>query len=159
MKNEKTVGALAAELLAKPLEVTHPIDQMRANLEEYENNMVECYNDAKKKYNSDFYIVVLFRKEKLMINASRNVFFHRMSCPTPNYEQSVYRYDKKDDAMKLLWTIPDIASCRYLKINALSLDGDDRALLRYVVDHSDGSLLNYAKRLNGEKSDSSFLEK
>ncbi len=159
MKNKKTVGALAAEILAKPLEVTHPIDQMRANLEDYENNMVECYNDAKKKYLADFYIVVLFRKEKILINTVRNMFFHVRACPTPNYEQSVYRYDKKDDAMKLIWTIPDIASCRYLKTNALSLDGDERTLLRYVMEHSDGSLLNYAKRLNGEKSDSSFLEK
>ena len=43
----------------------------------------------------DFYIVVLFKKERILKNVVRQYFFYRQSFPTPEYDQSVYKFHYK----------------------------------------------------------------
>jgi hypothetical protein len=93
-----------------------------------------------------------------MKNVFRNYFFARRSCPTPDYDQAVYSYSITDDSITYLWCIPDKETCLTLKGSALQIHDTERQLLKHVLDFSDGTLFALAKKLNGERDDSVFLE-
>jgi len=154
----QTVGKVASDLIIKATDSTSPIEQMRENLSEYEQNLRECVDSSKKIIMGDFYVIVLTKQEHLMQNVFRNYFFPRMSCPSPDWDQTVYKYKRNDDHIVYMWTIPSRESCEYLKKNALYVDKSERELLKYVLAFNDGSLLKLAKQLNGEKLESAELE-
>ena len=117
---------------------------------DYEKNIFECVTTHKKVFFTDFYIVVLTKKERLMKNVIRNYFLARHSCPTPDYGQTVYRYNRKKDIINFMWVIPSKDSCYLLKDNALEVVPEERELLKYVLDFADGTLMKWAKKLNNE---------
>src|SRR3990167_4938546 len=97
------------------------------------------------------------KKEPLMPNVIRNYFYGRLSCPTPDYDQTVYFYDQESDIIEFLWVIPSKDACLYLKENALLVDPAESQLLRFVLDFADGTLFAIAKTRNRERSDSPLL--
>ena len=158
MKNKKKVGELAYELLSKPEKNVSVIDQTRANLEAFEKNMFECAERGKQEHRGVFYIVVITKKERLMPNVLRNYFFHRTTCPTPDWDQSVYQYNPSDDAFVYLWSVPAKDVCEYLLHHKLVVDHTEHELLKNVLDFYNGKLLAKAQELNGEKKNSILLE-
>jgi hypothetical protein len=146
----ETVGKVAHDLLLKQPDTDSPIEQMRESLTEYEQNLLERVEDGKKKYISDFFVVVITKRERLMTNVMRNYFFHRISCPTPQWDQAVYSYSIKDDELEFLWVIPSRDACEHLRNNALYVHPDERELLGFVLDFYDGTLDKLAKSMNGE---------
>ncbi len=154
----QTVSKVASDLLAKETHATTPIEQMEESLSEYEQNLRECVDTAKRTIIGDFYVVVLTKRERLMQNVFRCYFFPRMSCPTPDWDQTVYKYKHKDDNTVYMWTIPSKDACEYLTLNALQIPNEERELLKYVLSFNDGSLMKFAKELNGEKAESVELE-
>lgn len=155
----ETVGKLSSDLIIKTPDTLSPIEQMRENLTDYEKNVWECVEGCKKKYSDDFFIVVITKNEKLMPNVFRNIFFGRLSAPTPDYDQTLYRYSRADSSLTFMWVIPSRDACIYLKNNANYVIESERHLLKFVLDFADGSLFKLAKKLNGEKEDSIELEK
>lgn len=146
-----TVGKIASDLKKKETDNTHtPIDQMREQLTDYEKNLFECVEENKDNYSHDFYIVVLTKKERLMDNVLRNFFFARESCPTPGFDQAVYKYWKNDDYLDFLWVIPSKDTCEFMADYCLVIPDDQKDLLKFVLDFNDGTLLNRAKILNKE---------
>lgn len=146
----KTVGAISAELSQKEPETNSPIELEREMQQEYMNNLVQAVKDHKSKWICDFYIVVITKNEKLMPNVFRNYFTARLSCPTPDYDQSVFKYNHKDEELEYIWTIPSRDACHHLKENALKVAPEERELLRNVIDFADGTLFLLSKKLNGE---------
>lgn len=157
MKRE-TVGKIASDLLKKEPDSLSPIDNMREQLTDYEKNLYECVNRYKNVFPLDFFIIVITKKERLMPNVLRNYFYARMSCPTPDYDQTVYRYSHLKEEVEFLWVIPSQDTCHILKDNALQIDPSERELLDFVLKFSDGSLFTLAKKLNHEAEDSPLLE-
>lgn len=157
MKRE-TVGKISSELLQKEPDTRDPIELQREMDKEYEEAVLECVERCKKEYISDFYVVVLTKKERLMQNVVRRYYFGRLSCPTPEYDQVVYRYSKEDDKIDFLWVVPAKDICELLKANATQVDPAEWALLDYVLRFYDGELDDWAKELNGEKADSLLIE-
>jgi len=157
MKRE-TVGKVATDLLVKQPETTSPIEQMRESLTDYEKNVIECVERYKKSFYGDFYVVVLTKNERLLTNVFRNYFFARTSCPTPEWDQTVYKYKRKDDSLVFMWTVPSKDACEYLLRNANDVVESEQLLLRYVVAFNDGTLLRLAKELNNEKKESVELQ-
>jgi len=155
----KTVGAEALELLQKEPGTHTAVDQMREQLDDYEANIHECIRKNKRKFLGDFYVVVITKKEKLMQNVLRHYFFARQSCPTPDYDQAVYRYIKADDKLDFLWVLPAADAVNFMKNNPHAISQDKYELLGYVLQFVDGSLLRLAKKLNMEKRDSNIIEK
>lgn len=153
-----TVGAASMEASQRSPETRDPIELQRAMQENYINELIACINTNKDSIGSNFYVVVITKREPLMNNVFRNYFFARRSCPTPDYDQSVYSYSITDDSIGYLWCIPDKETCLTLKGNALQIHETERQLLKHVLDFSDGTLFTLAKRLNGERDDSVFLE-
>jgi hypothetical protein len=159
-KEKKTVGQISIELAQKdPGGITYA-EQAALNMTDYEKNLIECADKGKKVYDGDFYICIINKIEPLLRNVCRNYFAHLPACPTPDYDQTLVKYNKKDDSLEFLWTIPTRSVCIYLKSNALLLENpEEKYLLRQVMNFSDGTYYNKCKELNNEKKDSCFKEK
>ena len=157
---KENVGKISRDLILKGDKNDHTVvEQMQEQLSDYETNVVECLLAGKKVYQGQFYIVVLTKKEKLMENVLRHYFFHRATCPTPDYDQAVYRYLSEDDQLEFMWVLPSKESCHYLRDNALSIPLQERQLLQYVLELFDDTLMLKAKKLNGEVLLTPFMEK
>jgi hypothetical protein len=156
---QDTVGKLSTELSQKAPEAKDPIEQMRESLTDYDKNIWEAIERSKKVYPGDFYIVVLTKQERLMQNVFRNYFIDRSTCPTPDYDQTVYKYKRKKDQVVFMWVIPSRDTCFYLKDHALEVAPEERDLLKYVLAFEDQTLYKLCKELNGEQPDSNELVK
>ena len=147
----KTVGAVALDLQSKGPETRDPIELQRAMQEEYEKNLLECADRGKKEIDDPvFYVVVDTKKERLLENVVRNYFYYRHSCPTPNYDQTVYQYKRADDEFVFLWTVPSRDTCHMFVENALMIAPEEKELLNFILDFRDGKLLVLAQKLNNE---------
>lgn len=157
-EKRETIGKLSHDLLYKDDQV-HLIDQQRAMQENYEENVIKACEDFKKSNpHTDFFVVVLTKKERLMMNVLRHYYFARFSCPTPEWDQAVYTYSWVDDCLSFLWVVPSKDTCKFLKDTALELQADERDLLNFVLDFEDGTLLAIAKGYNNEKAHSPLLD-
>ncbi len=154
----ETIGKISSDLIIKSPETTSPIEQMRESLSEYDQNVWECVDRCKKEFPGDFYVTVITKNERLMPNVFRNYFYGRLSCPTPDWDQTVYKYKRKTDDVVFMWVIPSKDACEYLTINALQVVKEEQVLLKYVLAFNDGTLMKLAKDLNGEKEDSVELQ-
>lgn len=147
----KTTGAVSQELLKKEHTNTHTAaDQGASHLAEYDKNVHEAIMAGCKQFKGDFYVVVLVKRERLMRNVLRLYYFPRESCPTPQHEQMVYRYHRKTGHVEELWVIPSLEACVILYNEASYAHPEEKQLLQYVLDFEDGTLLDKAKKLNGE---------
>lgn len=150
MTERKTVGQVATELAAQQDRPVSPVEQMYENLSEYERNVAQCIDTHKKIFPGDFYVIVVTKKERLMPNVLRNYFFARLSCPTPDYDQTVYRYRRTEDQIEFLWVIPSQDTCYLMLENKQQVAPAEYALLNYVVKFYDRTLFKLAQSLNNE---------
>ena len=148
MEQREKVGKIVYDMWGKVPEASDATEQMREQLSEYDQNMVACIEDAKTKYFNDFYIVVITKKERLMPNVIRNYFFSRFTCPTPDYDQTVYKYSKSSDTIEFIWVIPSKQACLYLLNNPLEVK--EKELLKFTLEFYDGTLAKKALLLNNE---------
>lgn len=156
---KKTVGKASLDLLLKNEPSHSAVDYEREMHKDYEKNIQECINRGKKGTAGDFYVIVITKKERLMENVIRNYFTFRKSCPTPEWDQAVYFYDRKKEGIEFLWVVPAKDVCEYYKEYALEVVPEERELLKFVLEFSDGTLFNIAKKRNGEEEKSPLLEK
>ena len=152
------MGALATELKQKAPETRSPIELEQEMHKDYIKNLLETHAEGKKTMPGDFFIIVLTKKERLLDNVLRNYFFARESCPTPDYDQSVYHYKHLDDRIEFLWVIPSKDTCHLLLENKHLIAPSEYELLTFVLKFADGSLGALMKKLNGEASDSSLIQ-
>lgn len=156
---KETVGKVARDLMLKDEPSHSPIDYEREMHKDYEKNIQECIARGKKDFPGNFYVLVITKKERLMQNVIRNYFMARQSCPTPEWDQTVYFYDRKNDVLQFLWVIPAKDVCEHLKDNALQVAPEEKGLLEFVLSYYDGTLFQLAKKRNGEIATSPELEK
>lgn len=147
---KKTVGAIAAELLQKPDGPTNPQEYQRAQEKDYLAKLLVTAQEGLKLYNSDFYIVVITKKERLMENVIRNYFFSRKTCPTPDYDQTVYKFNHGKDDIEFLWTIPAKDICFDLLENKHRITREEQDLLECVMRYAEGTLMKLAQSENKE---------
>ena len=154
-----TVGKISTELLQKEPETRDPIELEREMHKDYVNHVYDAVDRGKKDFTGDFFVVVITKKERLMENVIRNYFLARSSCPTPEWDQTVYRYKRADDIIEFLWVVPSKDTCQLFKNNALQISPEEKDLLRFVMDFTDGTLLKLSKKLNKEMISSPLLDK
>jgi len=155
---EETVGKIAVDLLAQADDKHTVTDQTRESLTEWEQNVIETAEKGLKEYGSDFFIVVLTKKESLYENIYRNFFFHRRSCPTPEYDQTVYQYIYSADALQYLWTIPDKETVTMYNLNAKDIPQEEHQLRDYSISFINGDLDRLCRKLNNESGDTPYLQ-
>lgn len=153
----ETVGKISSDLLSKKSEIYNPIEIQREVHKNFEAEFFKCKNEADKIYDGDYYIVVLTKKEKLLENVLRNFFFSRSSCPTPEYDQAVYKIHKKIEKIQFIWVLPSKDTCQLFIENADIIAPEERLLLKFILLDWSGDLLRYAKELNNEQDNSAFL--
>lgn len=153
--NDVTVGKFATDLMANDDGyAVSVIDQQRENTKEYMKNLYEAADRGILQYpNSDFYIHVETKKEKLLENVLRNYFIVKYACPTPNYDQSVFKYHHEKGDLVFMWVIPDRNTCFYFQQNYAHIPAEEKELLTFIRMFDDGTLLKLAKRLNGEETE------
>ena len=148
--DKKTVGQTSVELLQKEPETRSPIDIQREVHKEWDKELFECIDRGKKDISGDFFVVVITKKEKLMPNVLRNYFGFRRSCPTPDWDQTVFHYHAEGDRIEFLWVVPSRDTCELFEQNVLQIADAEKELLRYVLDFKDGTLMRKTKQLNKE---------
>ena len=158
MKNEtKTVGEASLELQAKndshdSVELQKAVHEGSNSERTYEEEVWECIQRGKKDeaITGDFYIVVLFKKERHLKNVVRQFFFYRQSCPTPEYDQTVYLYLREADKPEYLWTVPNNSACQFLPANKKQLPDDQQLLVSMAEAFNTGKLDALSAKLNKE---------
>lgn len=154
-EKKKKVGAASLELSAKAPESRDPIELQREMMKDYCDEVIKCAMHGKQYYKGTFYVVVITKKERLMHNVLRSYYLHRKTCPTPDWDQAVYKFE--NESFSILWVIPakDIADMLYH--NAVEVVPEERDLRDFVIDFYSGKLLTVCKKLNGEMPDSPLL--
>jgi len=170
----QTVGKIASDLMLKTPDSNDPIEIQRATEQEYLDNLMWCVQHALKKVDcssiashdecknrtaleGDFYVAALLKKEKLLQNVLRNYFIATKSCPTPTFDQTIYKYNSKKEAIEFLWVVPDQETALTLKDNKQIVVPSERGLLQFVLDYYNGNLHRVCKQLNGETMNAGSL--
>ena len=156
----ETVGKISSELLKKATEDKHTAkDQTAEQLSDYENNIDIAVTNGIKEFglDRDFYVVVLTKKERLLQNVIRNYFLTRTTCPTPDYDQTVYKYHHESGYIEYLWTVPNKETCINMKTYALQVPPEQKELLNFVLSFYDGTLLKKAQQLNNEQTQADMV--
>jgi len=158
--SRKTVGALSREAACKTQDTTDPVELARQNMKDYVDNLFGCVNTHKKMFDDQpgFYVCVITKQEPLMKNVFRNYFAGTRACPTPDFDQAIYRYDKQDDKIEFLWALPHEAACKSYRDHALQVIEEEKELLSDILDFYDGTLLRLAMTLNGETAATPKIE-
>jgi hypothetical protein len=171
---KQTVGKIASDLMLKTPYSNDPIEIQRATEREYLENLEWCVKHALKQVDcssiaghdecknraaleGDFYVAALLKKEKLLQNVLRNYFVATKSCPTPTFDQTIYKYNSKKEAIEFLWVVPDQETALTLKENKQIVVAEERGLLQFVLDYYDGNLHRICKKLNGETMDAGSM--
>jgi len=154
----ETVGKASVEARQKQEDTRDPIEIQRAMQEDYIDELLTCVESHISLFPHDFFVVVITKRERLMPNVFRNYFFARQSCPTPDYDQTVFWYHAQDQVINYLWCIPDKETCITFKENALHVVEEERALLQHILDFADGTLFAVAQKINKEQRFTPFLE-
>lgn len=120
-------------------------------LSEWDKNVLEVVQKTRAiEPTRHFYVCVTTKREYLAQNTIRNYFESKYDCPTPQFEQVVYKIHKDSTNISLLWVIPNKEACIYLTRNALMVAPEERELLGYVLDFNKGKLDQLAQKENGE---------
>ncbi len=157
-----TIGSQLLQLSQRNVDKMSVVEAWKMKEQDYTNALIECAETNRKIFHGDFFIVTMLKLEKLLSNALptfREYFIAQEACPTPNYDQNVYKYTKETEEISYIWSIPDRETSHYLFENQAIIDQSERQLLEFVLKFADGSLFRLMKKLNGEKHDSPELEK
>lgn len=136
----KTVGQASYELLQKPPEEIHAVD-LQQEMQKSTIDQIQEIIEKHKSYAEEYYIVLMYRKERLIPNVIRQQFIVRKTRPIPDYDCSLFSFNNKTNELIYHWTIPDPDSCAYIMINSTNLSDDHKPLLEFVKKFSEGSLV------------------
>lgn len=165
--SQPTMGKILQDTQQANAGIIHdPYEIQRAHEKEYLENLEWCVKHALKevdcikkceescksrsKMEGDFYVVVLLKKEKALEGVFRTYFIASLSCPTPHFDQTVYKYNSHKGTIEFLWVVPDKYLCQEFREFKDECHPEQHALLNYVLSYYSGELYQLSKRLNGE---------
>jgi hypothetical protein len=154
---KKTVGAHAVERQQVTPDTRDPIELQRETEKGYIEALKNCALENIKYYAGDFYIVVLNKNEKLLYNVIRCYFIARSTCPTPDYDQTVFIFKREKETIEHLWTVPDKETCLVYLREQDKVVPEEYPLLENIIKFQRGELFKLCKRLNNEEIDSILL--
>lgn len=136
----QTVGKASYDLLQKSPEKINAIDLQR-EMQKSTVTQIQEIIDTHKSYSDEYYIVLMYRKERLMPNVIRQQFIVRKTRPQPDYDCSLFSYNNKTSELLFHWTIPDPDSCAYIMLNSSKLSDAEKPLLDFIKRFSEGTLI------------------
>lgn len=156
--DREPVGKIATDLQQRPDERVNPIELQEAvhkgntTDDSWESQIAQAVARGKKDFSGEFYVVVLFKKERLLHNVVRQYFLSRKSCPSPEYDQTVYKYHPASDELEYLWTVPDKQSVEALVAHRHEIHPDQQHLADFAYRFKYGLLDRECLKLNKELS-------
>jgi len=147
---QKDLTKAVNDAKCKPLETTDVRELGSSMTKTYLKDITKAAEDGKKGYAGDFFVVVILRVENAFRNVVRRMSIARQTCPTPDYDQSVWMYNKNKDSLEFLWCIPSKRMCIDLIENMNISDVEHIQLIRNILDFRDGTLFEKAQILNKE---------
>lgn len=155
-----SLGQAAIEARNKTPDTRDPIELEHEMHKDYDKHISECIDRCKNEFPGDFFIIVETKRERspILNNVIRNLFFGRLTCPTPTYDQTVYKFNRKSDSLEFIWVLPSKEACEYLRDNRAKVHPNEYQLLEFVLGLYDDTLIKLCKKLNGEKLETPELE-
>lgn len=123
-------------------------NQFDAEHSTFMQELNEVLDMQKKISPGDIYIIVVPRVEEFPQKVFKKRFIPRETCPYPHFSQTVFRWNRADDNLELLWTLPEKEFCEELRDDALFVAPEWKENLNYVIDYYDGTLTKRADELN-----------
>lgn len=159
-EKKKTAGAEVYEKFStyQPGGSEDVTDLQKEMQADYFKLMDTAIQKALPKLKGDFYVVVITKHEKIYGKALNQKFLCRQSCPSPQWDEAVFKYHRGAGAVEFLWVVPCRDACHHLTTNALLVAPEERQLRDFALDFQDGTLLRRAKQMNGEEVDSPLLK-
>lgn len=147
-KDRKTAGQLSIDLLKDP----YPLDVIEAQRKmqsEHLDELLKCakrheehiFPDGIKGSEKPFYVVVQYKRERLLSNTIRSYFYARRSRPIPDYDMSLYYYDPKGGDLIFVWIIPDRETVEDILENKLLLPKDHEQLYNFCKSFKENTLI------------------
>jgi hypothetical protein len=155
---KKTYGQQVMEHRSKQHSDDDDVIEYRRKIEpEIIKNIHETIAKAKDQdqyRGKDFYICLLMKTER-MGNIPRTFVLARKSCPTPTYQQSVWKYHRNSGELEFLWAIPEKILYYHIYHNAHKYiqDKECAGLAKFILLMESGELEEWVIKENGEKPD------
>ncbi len=153
MNKKVTVGEEVLKRLLAPDPSQGIIDTQREADKEYFVEIDKCVA-THKSWHDPWYIVIHHKKEHLLENVIRRYFIARQSMPTPQWDQTVWRYEPNTTDLIFLWVLPDENTAKWMAANPADIHPEQHHLLSYVLECLDKTL--YRKYYSKFHSDDKF---
>ncbi len=157
MSTRETVGKIYSDMRAKAQDNASVFEVTRCIGKDYMRQLCDMVERDKLKTDKTFYVEVAMRMNSVMSDVPEYYMISRLTCPTPNHDIAVFQYDRKDEALHFLWTVPSPLECQYYMNNALTLQPEEIEARDMVVEFLNGNLLRIAKKLNGETNNDELI--
>lgn len=156
---KENIGKIATELQEKSdlqsdsIELQREIHKGSNSKKTFEEELMTTVKRGMDdpKIDGNFFVVVLNKKERLLQNIVRQYFFYRQSCPSPDFDQTVYRVYRKSGKVQYLWTVPDNVTCNNLPHMKKDLPPEQLQLVYMTESFNCGALDRYADMISKEK--------
>lgn len=158
--NQDTVGSQILNIASRQLDKISATEAWDRKKDDYLSELIHAAETNRTKFDGDFFIVVNIKLEKIFESALpvfHEYYIAQSTCPTPNYDQTLYKFNAVKEQIEYIWTIPDRETAHYLIANKEIVDKSEHELLNFVLQFADGSLYKLCKKLNNEKPDSIHL--
>jgi len=142
MNKKHTVGEEAVKRLMNPDTGQGIVDTQREADKEYFEEIKKCIANH-TSWDKPFYILTIHKKEQLLENVVRRYFFARQSLPTPQWDQTVWRYDPKNGDLQFIWVLPDENTAKWLAGNPQQVYKEHGELLQFVMDFLNKKLYRF----------------
>jgi hypothetical protein len=118
----------------------------------------ECdqdYCSKREAFTGDFYVEVLERKEPIFdasgMMVKRLHQIPKKACPTPFFDQTLWKYHEKSGEFEDLWVIPDIDTCLFVHKNKHNIPIEFQVAIPDIEKFLNGDLHRICQKLNGEE--------
>jgi len=122
----------------------------------YESTVLKTIENGKREFNNkDFYVDMVWRQ----LQDADDVNFVGVAfeaCPTPHYNQTVYKYHHAADELELMWSLPNEEDCLDMYHNRNSVTPDEWPLMKYVMSFYDRSLFAFVNEKEKEDGTRKF---
>lgn len=126
----KRAGQAVYDIITQDNPVYTVEDVLDGYSKKYAQEIEDCIEANRKRYQSPFYIFVLSAKEMWATNLVRNWFIARQSKPNgsdmmveyPNHTKTLYRIKDDEGLIELVWTLPGIEDCKSIIKNPAPYD-------------------------------------
>jgi len=155
---KKTFGELVIENQLNGEAIQDDVIEYRRKMEpQIMSRIHEVILQSKNKplyTNRDFYVTLDFVLVPTVWQY-KPLVYSRRSCPTPKYNQCVWKYHHVSGELEFMWNIPQEILYWHVYRNAQKYlsDPETRHMAQFVTLMESGELLEWVKKENGEKLD------